>query len=523
MLRLGAYVRISDDEKDENGAPTREGVSRQLKDCRGKIAAIGGVLVRVYDDNNITAAKEGVVRPDFLELLKDLEDGVIDGFVFYHSDRVARLELDAAMVCSVYRRKPKLIGLSVHGGTDLSTDEGRAMFMMQAVMGGMEVSATRRRVTRKNKDSAAKGRMHGSRQAFGWEEDNRTAHKQHKALLNKAVREIPRGKRVGTIQAEWVAAGVGPTKYAKGDAPLRHKTVRDRIVNPRIAGFRVYVSDVERGDISNLWLPDHILMDETTGEPVKGDWEVLVDPDEWWAAVTVLNERRMARSTDHNSKAAKGNPIYFLSGIARCGKCSTPMYAGGYSYKELTEDEKAKLLAEAEKAGKPAPTIRSKARSAHRYRCEKKQGGCGGVARVGPAVDALVEELFLEEQRRALGKATPVVDTEQHSERLREIAEEIDAVNVRRKDKRLSMGRALDLIEELETEQAELNLKTRKLNVAKAQAAQSTPSLLKDWEGYPMEMKRHHLLRSIRAVLIHPAKRGVRVFNPELIEIAWNE
>src|SRR5260221_14272003 len=70
MIILGIYVRISDDDKDEHGHLTREGVERQEADCRElaeKISAALGtnVGIRLYDDNNITAADERVTRPDF--------------------------------------------------------------------------------------------------------------------------------------------------------------------------------------------------------------------------------------------------------------------------------------------------------------------------------------------------------------------------------------------------------------------------------------------------------------------------
>lgn len=142
MILLGGYVRISDDDKDGTGELTRVGVSRQETDIRklaDELSASWGVLVeiRLYDDNNITASDPRVIRPEFERLLKDLETGVLQGFLFYHADRVARRSLDAARVTTLYEINPKLIGLSVQGGTNLSTDEGRAMFGMQAIMGGM--------------------------------------------------------------------------------------------------------------------------------------------------------------------------------------------------------------------------------------------------------------------------------------------------------------------------------------------------------------------------------------------------
>jgi site-specific DNA recombinase len=80
VIPVGSYVRISDDDRDEHGQFTREGVKQQESDCRHLAADLGVTVVRVYDDNNITAADEHVTRPDFEQLLKDLETGLFMAF-----------------------------------------------------------------------------------------------------------------------------------------------------------------------------------------------------------------------------------------------------------------------------------------------------------------------------------------------------------------------------------------------------------------------------------------------------------
>jgi DNA invertase Pin-like site-specific DNA recombinase len=78
VIPIGIYVRITDDDKDEDGNLTRAGVKRQEADCRHLADELGAslgmqlVVVRVYDDNNITAADEHITRPDFEQMLKIL-------------------------------------------------------------------------------------------------------------------------------------------------------------------------------------------------------------------------------------------------------------------------------------------------------------------------------------------------------------------------------------------------------------------------------------------------------------------
>ncbi|MGW2579867.1 hypothetical protein ACWCYZ_00775 [Streptomyces virginiae] len=91
---------------------------------------------------------------------------------------------------------------------------------------------------------------------------------------------------------------------------------------------------------------------------------------------------------------------------------------------------------------------------------------------------------------------------------------------MRRRERRISAIRALDLIEELEKEQNDLRRERRKLQALKVQREDASPNLLKDWDGYSVSEKKQRLRQSIRAVMVHPAGRGKR-FDPELIEIVW--
>ncbi len=491
MIPIGIYVRISDDDKDEHGNLTREGVKEQESDCRHLAddlsTALGVTLavVRVYDDNNITAAREDVTRPDFEQMLKDLEAGVIRGFLFPHADRVARLELDAARVTRVFRMNPSYIGRSVKGGTDLSTDEGRAMFVVQAVMGGMEVSATRRRVARRNKSHALEGRIHGGRRPFGWEADRKTLRQWEADLLAKAIREIPKGKTIGMIRKEWIAAGVTPTGGGKG--VLRDQTVLVKVTNPRVCGYRVYKPADERRETKSIWLPDTLLLAD--GEPVIGDWEPIVTPEEWKACVATLEARRSGQANEYTRLHAK----YLLSGIARCGECGSRMYG--------RVDQ-----------------------NGFHYRCLAREGGCGKVRRSGPPVEKHVEELFLEATRRALGPVeNDEIDDTIYDNRITQLREEIKEVMARRKPnhpKRISTSMAMDLVSELETEIADLTYKARTLTAAKVRRQTDAPSLLKEWESYTIDMKRDRLRRDISAVVINRSGKGFR-FNPALIEIVW--
>lgn len=511
-VRAGLYLRASEAKslKAGAGATAWREIGEEVKAQQGELsdmaAQLGWQVAKVYNDNDIPASKPTVARPGFERMLSDLESGVINAILFYRADRLARLVYDAARVIRLFELDPDLKGLSHSGGVDLSTPEGRAMFMTQAAMGDMEVASNRRRTIRKNKRLAEQGVMHGAPRPFGWAEDRIALHPQESKDLAAAIRAVPRGKKVGTIRKEWYEKGYtrkptkkGLEKHGNRALPMDHATVEQTLINPRNCGYMVYIPASERQNAKKkLWLPDYVVYKD--GKPVMGPWEPVVTPEEWAACVETIKERKERRKKGLN-KPHETSEKYLLAGIARCGKCLSPMVANEYQ------------------RGTP-----SYERYGYRYTCLSRLGGCGGVSRVGPPVEDLVVSAFLEEVRRTLeGKAAPVdeVDVTVHDERLAEIEKELEEVNQRRRYKRISTSMALDLIEELERERDQLQAERRKLQASKVTRKTEYPTLLKEWELYTVGEKKERLKRDIKAVIIHPQGRGRQPFNPDLIEIEW--
>ncbi|WP_269853485.1 recombinase family protein [Streptomyces sp. RPT161] len=362
---VGIYVRLSEDKALRAGNEDREEgeqVAEQRRRLHEAAPRFGCVIVREYNDNNTPASDPFIIRRDFEQMLKDLESGEIRGFLFTHSDRVARLEYDAARVNRIFAMFPSYVGRALDGGTDLSTQEGRTMFMVQATMGAYEVANTKRRVSGTNKARAMRGKKHGGPRPFGWNDDRETLHPKESQDLLNAVRAIPGGKLVGEIRKEWIEAGYTPRANKKSresgnNWTLQHSTVEARLVNPRNCGYMVYIPQQLHRESSRLWLPDHVLYKD--GKPVIGDWEPACTPEEWAACVSTLELRKEANR--EGSPAHDTSPAYFLTGIARCGECFFPMRATLYT-----------------------KGTGAYAKYRFRYQCRSSLGGCGGVSRVGP-------------------------------------------------------------------------------------------------------------------------------------------
>lgn len=78
---VGIYARIPDDAADD-----AKGVARQKHDCPA-LARVRRWEPTVYEDNDISAYRKGVVREAFGGMLDDLRAGLVKGIVADNIDR----------------------------------------------------------------------------------------------------------------------------------------------------------------------------------------------------------------------------------------------------------------------------------------------------------------------------------------------------------------------------------------------------------------------------------------------------
>lgn len=116
--RAAVYVRISSDPSGQ-----RLGVTRQLKECKAKAAALGWEVAEVYEDND-TSASGTRPRPRYRQMLADLEAGQIDALVVWDLDRLTRRPIEVEEFIDLADRRGVALA-SVGGDVDLSTDNGR--------------------------------------------------------------------------------------------------------------------------------------------------------------------------------------------------------------------------------------------------------------------------------------------------------------------------------------------------------------------------------------------------------------
>ncbi|MEV6183735.1 recombinase family protein, partial [Streptomyces sp. NPDC052015] len=193
---------------------------------------------------------------------------------------------------------------------------------------------------------------------------------------------------------------------------------------------------------------------------------------------------------------------YMLSGIARCGLCKT------------------KIRGQINQRWQPG----SKA-TKFTYQCSVVNGGCGKVGRVGEPVDRLIAELALEEQRaRAAATTVPIDQRWSRNAELEQVNDDITQLVNAERSKQITVTTLLQLLPGKERQRDELKLerarfyKELKQSEAKGDAANLT---LDEFFGLPIERQQEIVLHRLSAVIIHPAGKGRRRFDPSLIEPVW--
>ncbi|MGH9031875.1 MAG: recombinase family protein [Acidimicrobiia bacterium] len=329
-VAAAVYCRISLDRQGEG-----LGVDRQDELCRKLAAARGWQVAETYTDNDISAYS-GKRRPAFGRMLADLEAERRDGVVCVDLDRLTRRPIELEQFIDLADRRGIALA-NVAGDTDLSTSDGRLKARILGSVARQESEKKAERQRRESEHAARRGVPRGSRRPFGYEPDRVTIRETEADLVREAARRVFAGETVAAVCRDWNERGVESPKQGKyGWSP---ETLVGILRSPRYAGLRDYKGEVV----------------------AEGQWEPIIDRSTW--ETLQMKIRRVARV---------GRPsTHLLSGIARCGKCGSPLWTSWG---------------------------RTARRKVPRYACVKRPGaaGCGGITAAAAPLDETVRDAIID-------------------------------------------------------------------------------------------------------------------------------
>ncbi|MEU5609489.1 recombinase family protein [Streptomyces sparsogenes] len=471
--KVAVYTRISRDDEGDG-----LGVTRQREDCERLVDLRGWAIAKIYEDNDVSAFKRNVRRPEFELMLSDLAAGLIDGVVAYDLDRLARQPKDLERLIDLYDGRKRLVFATVTNDVNLSTADGRTMARVMVAFANKSSHDASRRIQRKHLELAQQGKSNGGPAPYGWLKGGIKVDSEAARHIREAQTQLLAGVRIGTIRTRWQAEGLGNPR--QGTKRMAHHHVEHILTNPRLCGFRTYHGEILHDD---------------EGQPVIGEWETINTVEEWEAVCAAVAERK--RSAPGRMLARK----YLLSGIARCGLCHT------------------KIRGQVNRKWKPGSNA-----SQYTYQCSVVNGGCGRVGRVGKPTDDLIIDLVLKEQRREAESSGVPAEARWPREADLEAAEaDITALTQATKAGTLSVSSLLQLLPDLERKRDELKLERARFYKEVKRAESVHSDIGKDFHDLPIERQQAIILHSLTAVLIHPTGRGARKFDPDLIEPVWRQ
>jgi len=494
LIPVVDYARASADKaKDEHTIKDQQAVNERTAE------RLGCRIVARFADNDKSAMKDGVVRDDFEEMLRVLRAGqladgtAVMGCIVVADDRLIRRTGDYERFVDALTFEEGRVYADARGFKDLYSEDVESMGLMGAVISRMEIKKMRRRARQWHRARAREGNVLPGSRPFGWLEDRKTLHPIEAPLLRQAVERILAGGSVTAICNEWKRKGV---KTVRGNDWV-HRTLSRALVNPRLCGYRA--------------IRDELVLDDQ-GQPVVGQWEPIIAPDQW-AAVRAIFAERKGKMIDRFGGTRGELPrdfrehSYLLSGIARCGvvlddgvMCNQTLRAGVVTGADY-----------------------------HRYSCKSPAlGGCGRLTRRGDLVDEFVSEAVLAklEERTAqsadVGPWLGAEDLSAKEEQLREL-------RVRFAKHTISNTLFFEEVERLEPEIQRLRGERERHTLTAERAAQDLTDIRRRWysetddDRLDLTQKRTYVREALHAVIIHPAGKGRRPFNPDLLEPIWRE
>lgn len=295
MVNAIGYARISLDRTGEGA-----GVERQSEDIRQLAIARGFNLVDLVVDNDISASGKRT-RPGFERVLGAVDNGSVSVVIAWALDRVTRNRRDTVRFIETCQHHDATIALVRGSDLDLSTPAGRLTADILAAVARSEIETKSDRQKRANQQAVEKGLWRGGRRPFGYEPDGVTVRPDEAKAVRDAYSWILAGESLAEIGRRWNGRGFHTPQGRHGTGELvewGQANISHTLRNPRYCGLRAYKHEIQG----------------------KAQWPALVDEETWYAAQAIL--RDPARRPNRGDKR-------LLTGVALCGICGVPVWAGG--------------------------------------------------------------------------------------------------------------------------------------------------------------------------------------------------
>lgn len=442
-------------------------MARQEADCRALAERKGWQIAHVYVDND-TSAYSGKPRPQYRQMLQDLEAGQVDAVVVWHLDRLHRNPRELEEFFEVCDRSRVTQLASVTGDIDLGTHDGRFQARILGAVARKESDDKSRRLRRKHEELAAAGRNSGGgTRPFGYDDDRVTVRPEEASLICAAARAILAGESLRSFARSWNDAG-HRTSAAR---PWGEGSLRRMLMSARISGQREHHKQIV----------------------ARATWPAIITPEQTAQLRALLGDP--SRLTRRSARR------YLLTGFLRCGVCGERIVS------------------------------RPRGDKVRAYVCAvgPRFGGCGKIKALAEPVEQLVTDMAIAAlDSPALAAA---IDSERRAaERMIGVADEIDSLRGRLDQ--LARDWADGVITRPEWLAARTRIQAKLEVLERDAARERKSAVVDEFTGKRGALSRAWPLMSLdrqRAVLaivvdhvtIRPAVRGRNRFDADRVDVSW--
>ena len=286
--KVAIYARISRDVTGEG-----LGVERQLADCRKIAAERGWTVAEEYVDNDISAYT-GKHRPSYERLLEDIAAGQRDAVIVYNNDRLNRRPIELEEFTLICEAAGVTQLIAVTGGLNLGNDDGMFTARVLAAVAAKESARKSERLKRKAREIAEAGKPNGGyHRPWGYESDRVTLVESEAAMIAQMAERYLAGESLASLTV-WLQDNNIPTVTGAG---WFTSTLRNTLVNPRIAGLRAHNGEIVATAV----------------------WPAIITPAQHQQLLATF-----ARKTTSGRRVPRR---YVLSGMLRCGTCGGKLFS----------------------------------------------------------------------------------------------------------------------------------------------------------------------------------------------------
>lgn len=455
------YLRISDDREGES-----KGVGRQLKDCLALASGRGWPEPAVYNDNDKSAWKRDVVRPDFRRLLTDIAGGTVDAVIVYDSDRFYRQPRELEEFLDVCEGAGVTQFAQVTGDIDLGSTDGRLMLRIKAAVAIKESDDKSRRIKRKALEMAEAGEVSGGgTRPFGFEADRKTIRLTEARVIIELSTRALAGESLRSLCFELGQRGI-QTPTGRQWSP---SVLRRMLSSARISGRREHLGEIVADAV----------------------WPAIISPE--------VSDRLRAVLSDPTRRKNHRARRYLLAGMLRCGRCGGPL------------------------------TARPRADKRRRYVCARQPDtdNCGKLAVLADELEELVVEMVLQQlERPAFARALTSAsdDTNQDAQHtIDEANGQLEELAMLYAEQRITLAEWMAARPSIEARLSRGKLALARdveINVMEDLASQG-PELRNTWQQLALSRKRTVLSAVLEYIEISPAVRGRNRFDPSRVSPKW--